>query len=237
MIEESIPNSYDIEKSNQLVSSVADKPGDNTFSVALALKKYPCNIAAFVYAIEHKYDCPGLNALLLFLGIKKRVDSIVSDNKNKQLNNLTKDVRAVSNGNDGVNLIKINSDWLDDQDVKTLLSVLSIVISAVMIASLVGCSNSNNNSSEYVAPTKANESSKAKRVTEEPTTQPSFRISKVTVIGAINKLTLALTEWNGADKIGNRMPAAGVWNLTYDVLDLHSSKNARAKSVESVSYI
>ena len=132
LIEESIPNSYDIEKSNQLVSSVADKPGDNTFSVALALKKYPCNIAAFVYAIEHKYDCPGLNALLLFLGIKKRVDSIVSDNKNKQLNNLTKDVRAVSNGNDGVNLIKINSDWLDDQDVKTLLSVLSIVISPMI---------------------------------------------------------------------------------------------------------
>ena len=103
--------------------------------------------------------------------------------------------------------------------------VLSIVISAVMIASLVGCSNSNNNSSEYVAPTKANESSKAKRVTEEPTTQPSFRISKVTVIGAINKLTLALTEWNGADKIGNRMPAAGVWNLTYDENKNIVSKN------------
>lgn len=48
--------------------------------------------------------------------------------------------------------------------------VLSIVISAVMIASLVGCSNSNNNSSEYVAPTGANGSIETEQVTEVTTT-------------------------------------------------------------------
>lgn len=51
--------------------------------------------------------------------------------------------------------------------------VLSIIISAVMIALPVGCSNSNNNSSEYVAPTVAYESSEYERVTEEPTEKPT----------------------------------------------------------------
>lgn len=44
--------------------------------------------------------------------------------------------------------------------------ILSIIISALMIVLLVGCSNSNNNSSEYVAPTGANENSESERVTE-----------------------------------------------------------------------
>ena len=51
--------------------------------------------------------------------------------------------------------------------------VLSIVITAVMIASLVGCSNSNNNSSEYVAPAGAKESSESEGVTEASTENDS----------------------------------------------------------------
>ena len=51
--------------------------------------------------------------------------------------------------------------------------VLSIIISAVMIVLLVGCSNSSNNSSEYVAPTEANESSENEQMTEAPTEVPT----------------------------------------------------------------
>lgn len=47
--------------------------------------------------------------------------------------------------------------------------VLSIIISTVLIALLAGCSNSNNNSSEYAAPTGAIEQNKTERITETPT--------------------------------------------------------------------
>lgn len=51
--------------------------------------------------------------------------------------------------------------------------VLSIIISAVLIASLVGCSKPNNSSSEYIAPTGANENSENEQLTEAPTEKPT----------------------------------------------------------------
>lgn len=57
--------------------------------------------------------------------------------------------------------------------------VLSIIIAVILTVLLVGCSNSNNNtSSEYVASKGANESSNVERVSEAPTEDSSVKVTR-----------------------------------------------------------
>lgn len=132
MIDGDSLESIDIQKSNQLLSSIADDNADNSFTIALALKKYPCNIAAFVYAKEHQYSCTGLIELMSFLHLTKKVDDIVCDNKNNRIEKLTEKVQSANSGNFGVEEIEKNIDWLNKEDIKHLLTILAKTISPMI---------------------------------------------------------------------------------------------------------
>lgn len=129
LIDATIETSIDITKSSQLMNSIADKQGDNTFTVALALKKYPCNIAALVYAKEHGYKCQGLTDLVNFLGFERKLESGIKESKEKRVLEKTNSLQAMTNGNAGVSLIKRDADLLDESEIKQLLNTLAASIS------------------------------------------------------------------------------------------------------------
>lgn len=132
LIDSESARDVDIQKSNQLLNSISDDNADNSFTIALAIKKYPCNIAAFVYAKEHQYSCTGLIELMSFLHLTKKVDDIVCNNKNNRIEKLTEKVQSANSGNSGVEEIEKNLDWLSKEDIKRLLTFLAKTISPMI---------------------------------------------------------------------------------------------------------
>lgn len=58
-------------ESQEILAQITDDKQDNRYQVGLALKAYPRNIDAFVYAIDHDYDCETLHELARFLNMKQ----------------------------------------------------------------------------------------------------------------------------------------------------------------------
>lgn len=81
LIDAATVQSIDIAKSTELINSIMDAQGDNSFVLGLALQKYPCNIAALVYAIEHGYRCDGIKDLISFLGLGSKISEIIKKNQ------------------------------------------------------------------------------------------------------------------------------------------------------------
>ena len=77
LLDENIESSIDIPKSAQLMERITNNDEDNSFIIALALKKYPCNIAAHTYAIEHGYESQGLIELIYFLGLQTELQHVI----------------------------------------------------------------------------------------------------------------------------------------------------------------
>ncbi len=69
----------DLSKSNEIISKIQDKDGDNRVAVALALKKYPYNAHALTYAVKNAYFCEGLSQLLTFFDQKKEYLAIFKE--------------------------------------------------------------------------------------------------------------------------------------------------------------
>ena len=93
--------------------------------------------------------------------------------------------------------------------------ILSIITAVVMMMLLAGCSAMNDRN-EYVAPTGSKSQKSGEQSKGQAADKPKVRISKVTVTGTVNLLSLALLDWNVANSRGRRMPGAGEWVLTYD---------------------
>ena len=132
IIDPQIVEKIDIPKSAQLIASVADTPGDNAFTVALAIKKYPCNIAALVYACEHKYNCEGLTELISFLGLQDRIDSGIKESKSARYRTLLRKMEKALSGNQGISTIKVYEELLGESQVKKLLQALADTITPLV---------------------------------------------------------------------------------------------------------
>lgn len=126
LIDRDFIRSIDIQKSAQLIDSIKDQVGDNSFTVGLSLKKYPHNIAALVYAKE-RYTCAGIDALIDFLGIKDKIKKEIDEAKATRFSNKEQSISKVD-GNEGVRRIKVDESVLTEYEVIALLKLLSNTI-------------------------------------------------------------------------------------------------------------
>ena len=130
LIDAAFIDTIDPAKSSQIMNSIADKKDDNTFAVALALKKYPCNIAALVYAKEHGYKCQGLTDLVSFLGFDSKLESGITESRRMRILEKTEALKTMTDGNAGVALIERDVALLNEDEIKKLLRVLATSISS-----------------------------------------------------------------------------------------------------------
>ena len=130
LIDATFIDTIDPAKSSQIINSIVDKQGDNTFAIALALKKYPCNIAALVYAKEHGYKCQGLTDLVSFLGIESKLESGIKESRRMRISEKTEALKTMTDGNAGVALIERDVALLNEEEIKQLLRVLATSISS-----------------------------------------------------------------------------------------------------------
>lgn len=118
---------YDIKKSVQIMQKVFEREGDNRFSIALALKKYPCNVAALIYAVEHDYTCPDLTAMMDYLKLSDQVYAEVNRRKEQKkkeiISNIDSKVASAA-----VELIQSNLELFNDDEIRKILVNLSIRI-------------------------------------------------------------------------------------------------------------
>lgn len=128
LIDSDIERSIDIKKSSELMNSIINKTGDNSFTVALALKQYPCNIAAHVYAEENGYSSQELTDLRNFLGIESTIKKEIEEKRQKAITEHKGKIQALNSGNAGVRYIRNNVDPKDEELIKILLSNLSSVV-------------------------------------------------------------------------------------------------------------
>jgi hypothetical protein len=128
IIEESATKGVDIQKSVQLIQSIIDKRNDNTFTAVLAIKKYPCNIAALTYAYEHNPSCIELKDLILFLGVSNQVDKGLSDSKQSRINSYISDLEKVSTASQGIDLIQKEIALFSDDEIKKMLKCVARAI-------------------------------------------------------------------------------------------------------------
>lgn len=120
---------YDIKKSVQIMKQISDRKNDNRLSVALALKKYPWNIEAMIYAVEHDYTCLGLTELMDFLNATKRVNSKVKRRKQQKQQALLKSISDEKNTDSAIALIRRHAKELDDSTIQKVLTDISLNIS------------------------------------------------------------------------------------------------------------
>jgi hypothetical protein len=74
-------DAIDLEKSSELLQKALNaKNDDKAFLIAKALEKYPCNCAAIAHATEQGLTCDGLNQLIDFIGLQKKVSQTISAN-------------------------------------------------------------------------------------------------------------------------------------------------------------
>ena len=125
IIDPTIQKNIDIAKSVQLMESIVNDLGDNLFTVALAIKKYPCNMAALIYAYDHGHMCEGLSDLVSFLQLQDKLEAGLKECRKTRLKKLQNLMKDVPSGNEGVLIIQENARLLDDADVKELLHTLA----------------------------------------------------------------------------------------------------------------
>ena len=125
ILDPAIKKNVDIAKSVQLMESIVNDLGDNLFTVALAIKKYPCNMAALTYAYDHGHMCEGLSDLVSFLQLQNKIEAGIKESRKTRLKKLQNKMNDVQSGNEGVLIIQENARLLDDADVKQLLRTLA----------------------------------------------------------------------------------------------------------------
>lgn len=123
--------SIDIAKSTELINSIMDSQGDNSFVLGLALQKYPCNIAALVYAIEHGYNCDGIKELIIFFGFGDKISKILKKNQAVRYQKLIEKAKevAATNPNQLAILIKQKGSKIRHGDMQEILQICGKTIS------------------------------------------------------------------------------------------------------------
>ena len=120
IIEKDAIKGLDIQKSAQLIQSVIDKQDDNTFTAVLAIKKYPCNVAALKYVYKYNPSCTELKDLMQFVGMSNQVEKSLSDERKK----LEKEQKALKDQIQGLNASLSLKSLRDKLDTKKRISQL-----------------------------------------------------------------------------------------------------------------
>lgn len=128
IIEENALNGIDTGKSAQLIQSIADRMGENSFTAVLAIKKYPCNVAALTYVIEHNPSCEQAKELTDFLGLTKRVKQGLQTSRQNRINEYVKYCERALTARQGVTLITKEKDLLAEGDIIRMLESLARAI-------------------------------------------------------------------------------------------------------------
>ena len=136
VIDEEAVNSIDIALSSRLISSIEDKEGDHSFSVALALKNYPCNIAALDYAKEKGYSCEGLDELIRFLGWESKLNYYLEKRRKKCFQETLEKIKPLKSANLGVKTINDVSNYLGEKKTLELLDILAERMTPLVIGIL-----------------------------------------------------------------------------------------------------
>ena len=61
----------------------------------MALKNYPCNVAALVYAAEAGLTCDGLNSMIDFLNLGKRISDSIDEIWQERIKKLTINIKEL----------------------------------------------------------------------------------------------------------------------------------------------
>lgn len=141
LLDENIESTTDTLKSSQWVSRISDKDEDNSLAIAMALKYYPCNIAALTYAAEHGYESQGLTDLIHFLGLEAKIQQVIEAReqarrekieaqeqarREKKLSDLRSMISSASvSFNYVVHAIKCEEYLLKERDIRALLATFA----------------------------------------------------------------------------------------------------------------
>jgi len=117
--------SIDIAKSTELVNSILDTQGDNSFVIGLAIKKYPCNMAAYVYAYENGYQCDDLEKLVAFLGFTDKLATVLERNRELRYRALMERAKeaAARRPEKFAKLMKQSGDNIKQEDIQALYQI------------------------------------------------------------------------------------------------------------------
>lgn len=120
VIDQSAVNAIDLEKSTQLLQKAfSAAQEDKSFLIAKALEKYPCNCAAIAHATEQGLTCDGLDQLIDFIGLQKKVSQTISANATNRhaeyLNKLSKELSTSENQSALNELIAHEQEFSNDE--------------------------------------------------------------------------------------------------------------------------
>ncbi len=126
LIDQTAVSRIDIAKSTELMVSADNDPRNSGFKIALALQKYPCNVAAYVYALERKQDGGDLVEMMDFLDLREPVIRGITESRRKKYEVITRRIETAKTADEGFALIKDISFILDEEMMKSLLKKLSV---------------------------------------------------------------------------------------------------------------
>lgn len=95
LIEKNVLTDIDISKSEKLSDAFIRQGSTDTFVIAMALKNYPCNVAALVYAAEAGLTCDGLNSMIDFLNLGKRISDSIDEIWQERIKKLTINIKEL----------------------------------------------------------------------------------------------------------------------------------------------
>lgn len=128
LIEADIKDKYDVVKSSELMQGLYEKNSPNAeYVVALALKLYPMNVSAHIYAIDKEISCDGLEELRAFLGLNSRLQSHKDRVRNEKFEKVSTKVCNCSNASCGIGIIEENT-FLTEDEIKKILTRYSVQI-------------------------------------------------------------------------------------------------------------
>lgn len=121
LVDGDIKDKYDVVKSSELMQGLYEKNSPNAeYVVALALKLYPMNVSAHIYAIEKELSCDGLEELRVFLGLSKKLQPYKDKIKSEKFEKVSTQVLESANVSDGIKVIKDNL-FLTEEEIKKIL--------------------------------------------------------------------------------------------------------------------
>ena len=128
LIDADIKDKYDVVKSSELMQGLYERKSPNAeYVLALALKFYPMNVSAHIYAVEKELSCDGLEELRDFLGLSEKLQPYKDEIKSKKFEKVLTRVLECANASDGVKVIKKNL-FLSEEEIEKILIRYSTVI-------------------------------------------------------------------------------------------------------------
>lgn len=122
LIDADTKGKYDIAKSSELMQDLYEKGSSNAeYVIALALKLYPMNISAHVYALEKELVCDGLEQLRAFLELNASLQPHKDRVRHEKYEEVSAKIISKSRAVDGVKLIKENT-FLSRDEIKIILT-------------------------------------------------------------------------------------------------------------------